>query len=71
MEQGETQIARFRPESGRRVGAVSSRSAIQWPVPPDWDEDEEPVREVDHTGDDPGPEDLDGAEMIPLHGSPA
>lgn len=31
-----------------------------WPLPPECDESESPVREVDYTMDDPGPEHLPG-----------
>jgi len=34
-----------------------------WPSAPDWDEDEPPVREIDHTEDDPGPDQLPEPEL--------
>jgi hypothetical protein len=39
------------------------RWAIEWPSPPDCDENESPIREIDHTHDNPGPEELRGAEL--------
>jgi hypothetical protein len=39
----------------------------RWPTPStDWDEDDEPVRDIDHTDDDPGPDVLPGIELRPL-----
>lgn len=39
------------------------RWAIRWPRPPDHDEDEPPIREIDHTDDDPGPAELPSPEL--------
>jgi hypothetical protein len=52
----EVAVRRLRFSTERRV-------AITWPTPPDWDEDEPPIREIDHTDDDPGPEELRGGEL--------
>ena len=43
------------------------RRAIRWPTPPDFDEDEPPIREIDHTDDDPGPEELRGGQLRAGH----
>jgi hypothetical protein len=42
---------------------------IAWPTPPNWDEDEPPIREIDHTDDDPGPEKLPDPELLPVRGT--
>jgi len=56
MPRVEVVARRLRLSTQRRV-------VIRWPTPPDCDEDEPPIREIDHTGDDPGPEKLPPAEL--------
>jgi len=41
---------------------MDSLSTINWPALPDH-EVEPPIREIDHTGDDPGPEEIRGPEL--------
>jgi hypothetical protein len=41
------------------------RAELLWPSVTTT-EDDEPIREVDHTGDDPGPEVLAGPELKPF-----
>lgn len=51
------------------VAVVNLSTERLWRWSPDlqaFDEDEMPTREVDHTGDDPGPETVSGGEFRPL-----
>jgi hypothetical protein len=41
-------------------------TGVPWPQPDEgWDENEPPVKEIDHTGDDPGPERLSTVMSTP------
>jgi len=50
-------------QAGRRTGDQGAAKQLGWPLPPEWDENEEPVREIDHTDDDPGPDRLREPEL--------
>jgi hypothetical protein len=41
------------------------RWTVSWPRPLDRDEDDQMIKEIDHTDDDPGPEDLAPPQLRP------